>query len=120
MAEYSYVRFLEMGFDSTKIDCLPTGRVMSNRTYTSAIVLRDWIKTSNKPYNKIDVLSIGCHSARSRYLFQLAMNDLADVGVISIPNPSYDNIRWWRTSQGARIVISEFIGFIYVRFFFFP
>lgn len=120
MAEHTYAGFLELHFDSSKIYCLPTGNVLSNRTYTSGIVLKNWIEEASLNYTKIDVLSVGCHSARSKYLFELALGDQYEVGVVSITNPSYDNYRWWKTSQGARIVISEVVGFLYVRFFFFP
>jgi hypothetical protein len=120
MAEYSYANFLALNFDSTKIYCLPSGKALSNRTYTSGTVLKHWIQEQNLPFTKIDVLSIGCHSARSKYLFQLALGDQYEVGVISIRNPSYNNSRWWETSQGARVVISETIGFLYAKFIFFP
>lgn len=120
MAEHTYAGFLKLRFNSSKIDCLPTGKVLSNRTYTSGVVLKRWIEESSSVYSKIDILSVGCHSARSKYLFQLALGDQYEVGVVSITNPSYDNKRWWKTSQGARIVISEVVGFLYVRFFFFP
>lgn len=120
MAEYSYVRFLELDFDSTQIYCLPSGKALSNRTYNSGTVLKRWIQEQKLPYTKIDIFSVGCHSARSKYLFQLALGDQYEVGVVSIRNPSYNTSRWWETSQGARVVISEVIGFLYARFIFFP
>jgi hypothetical protein len=42
------------------------------------------------------------------------------VGIIAIENKSYDNKKWWKTSTGARNVIGETIGYIYVSIFFNP
>lgn len=120
MAEYTYANFLKLNFDSTKIYCLPSGKALKNRTYNSGTILKHWMQETNVPYTKIDILAVGCHSARSKYLFQLALGNAYEVGVVSVNSPSYSNARWWETSQGARVVISETIGFLYAKFIFFP
>lgn len=120
MAEYSYAGFKELNFDTTQVYCVPSGKAVVNRTYHSGSVLKRWLREQKLPYTKIDVLAVGCHAARSKYLFQLALGDEYEVGVISIRNPSYDNKHWWKTSQGARVVIGETIGFLYAKFIFYP
>lgn len=120
MAELSYATFIELGFDSTKLIAIPGGQNLRNRTYASAVSLKNWFNEKNVVSGKIDVLAIGSHARRSKYLFQMALGEKFDVGVVVIRNRTYDNKHWWRSSQGARTVISEIIGYLYVVFFFFP
>ena len=60
------------------------------------------------------------HARRTRLLFQKALGDKVDVGVIGIPNPDYDAKHWWRYSDGVREVIGESIAYVYAKLFFHP
>lgn len=120
MAGLTYATFIKMGFDSTKISCLPTGNVLRNRTYSSALKLDNWLKSQNIQVQQIDVLAVGCHAARSKYLFEMALGDQIEVGVVVVEDLDYDIDRWWQTSKGLRTVLSEGLGYFYVRFFFLP
>ena len=120
MAELSYATFIKLGFDSSKLVCLPTGLVERNRTFTSAKALRNWLDENAPDYQSADIVVMGCHAARSIYLYELALEKTYKVGVISIQEPGYEVKKWWKTSKGVRTVIGEFLGYIYVRFFYFP
>lgn len=120
MADLSYSTFLVLGFDSTRIHKIPGGRVYKNRTYTSALSLKNYFSKQKITTAKIDMLAIGCHASRSQYLFQKALGENFDVGVYAIPDKSYDIEKWWKSSKGARTVLSESIAYFYVRLFFKP
>jgi len=50
----------------------------------------------------------------------MALGDDVKVGVISIPDTRFDPSAWWKTSEGARSVLTESIGYVYARVFFSP
>lgn len=94
-----------------------TGR---DRTYTSAIALRDYFHAHDIPVSAINVLTEDTHARRSQLLFQEAFGREVKVGIISVHDPDYDARHWWRTSEGFRSVLDEGFAYIYARFFFFP
>ncbi|MCG6186916.1 ElyC/SanA/YdcF family protein [Maribellus maritimus] len=120
LAELTRATFLELGFDSTKVIAIPGETVLRNRTYTSGLTLKSYFEEQNIKKAKVDVVSTGCHSRRSMLLFQKALGDNFEVGVFAIEDNSYELKKWWKTSRGARTVISETIAFFYSKFFFYP
>jgi hypothetical protein len=53
-------------------------------------------------------------------LYEKAFGKNVVVGIISVPNPDYDVRHWWRYSDGVREVLSESVGYVYARLFFYP
>jgi hypothetical protein len=70
--------------------------------------------------DSLDVHSLGPHARRSRWLYQRAFGDAVAVGVIAAVPRSYDPAAWWRSSDGARTVLSELAGWVWVRLIFDP
>ena len=117
-----------VGADLLKKNGLPNGsvqmvpsRVMDrDRTYGSAVALRNWFRDHNMAVSGIDIVTEDLHARRTRLLFQKALGDKVAVGVIAIPNPDYDAKRWWRYSEGLKNVLSEAATFLYARLLFYP
>lgn len=118
MAEVTAASFLQMGFDKEKIVAIPGGEYKRDRTYNSAVSLKKWIKENNINVKKIDVLAVGSHARRSRFLFARAMEKEYEVGIISVKDPAYNSDNWWKSSVGVRTVLSETIAYFYVLLFF--
>ena len=91
-----------------------------DRTYSSAIALRNWFRAHQITVQGINVLTEDAHARRTRLLFQEAFGHDVTVGIISIQNPDYNPKRWWRYSEGVRDVLGESIAYIYARFLFHP
>lgn len=91
-----------------------------DRTYSSAVALKNWLHEHSVSVRAINVLTEGAHARRTRMLFQEALGKDIAVGIISVPSPDYDTRHWWRYSEGVREVISETIAYTYARFFFWP
>ena len=91
-----------------------------DRTYYSAVALRDWFHEHNMDVKSFNIVAESTHARRTWLLFQEAFGDKVKVGVIAIQNPDYDAKRWWRSSDGFRDVTSEGIAYIYAKFFFHP
>ena len=107
------------GIPREEIQMVPSHVNGRDRTYSSAVALRDWFREHNTPVYSINVLTEGAHARRTRLLYQKALGRNMTVGIIAVSNPDY-NPQWWRYSDGAREVIGESIAYIYARFFFYP
>jgi len=55
-----------------------------------------------------------------RLLYRLAFGPNVAVGVLTARSSDYDANAWWRTSTGARDVLDQAIGVLWVKCFFRP
>lgn len=118
--EFSAATLQKLGFDSSKITVVAVEEdILKDRTYISALALHDWM-VQNKQVKNFNLVTLGAHARRSRHLFQMAFEDRCEIGVISIPNQSYNPDNWWQSSSGFREINKELIAWIYARFFFRP
>lgn len=92
--------------------------VQQDRTFHSAMKVRRWFEDGNITRARLDVLTLGPHARRSRLLFRKALGEGFEVGVIAVADRRFDSAHWWRTSEGVRSVLGEFIAYLYARFFF--
>lgn len=85
-AELARKRFLKMGIDSSLIMAIPCQRVKINKTLTSALAVRDWLKTTNIEVKGINVVSSGTHAARTWMIYNKILDKKFDIGIISLPD----------------------------------
>lgn len=111
---------LKAGLPPERVQMVPAPGVGRDRTYTSAVALRDWLRVHQVAAPSIDVLTEDAHARRTRLLFQDAFGSATKVGIISVKDPDYDAARWWRYSEGVREVLGESIAYLYARFLFHP
>ena len=110
----------KIGVSAEFIQMVPSHISGRDRTYSSAIALRDWFREHGMTVRSINVLTEDAHARRTQLLFQKAFGSGVSVGIISIPDPDYDAKHWWRTSEGVREVLDESIAYVYARIFFHP
>ena len=91
-----------------------------DRTYSSALALREWFRTHGQRVKSFNVLTEGAHARRTQLLFQAAFGPAVHVGIISVPDTDYDAAHWWRYSEGVREVLGESIAYLYAKFLFHP
>jgi hypothetical protein len=91
-----------------------------DRTFLSALMVREWMRRSGIKYDKLDVFSQGAHARRSRLLYRLAFGSDFGIGILAARSADYDAGQWWRTSTGAREVLEQAIGLLWVKCFFWP
>ena len=94
--------------------------VQADRTYHAAMAVKAWLAAQRLPSTSIDVVTLGPHARRTRVLYEKALGDGVEVGVIAVNDFRIDSRHWWRTSQGARSVIGEAVGYVYARLLFSP
>lgn len=110
----------KLGIPEEIVHMVPSHVSGRERTYNSAVALRDWFRDHDMTVESIDVLTEDCHARRTKLLYQKAFGKKMRVGIINVANPDYDPKQWWRFSDGVREVIGESIAYIYARFFFYP
>jgi uncharacterized SAM-binding protein YcdF (DUF218 family) len=108
------------GLANGSVQMVPSRVMDRDRTYSSAVALRNWFRDRNMAVSGIDVVTEDLHARRTRLLFQKALGDKVAVGVIAIPNPDYDAKHWWRYSEGLKDVLSETATYVYARLLFYP
>jgi len=108
------------GIRDDVVQMVPSRVFARERTYSSAIALRDWFREHNLAIHSFNVLTQDCHARRTQLLYQKALGRNVTVGIIAVSNPDYDPKDWWRYSDGVREVIGESIAYIYAKFFFYP
>jgi hypothetical protein len=108
------------GVPDEALQMVPSRVIARDRTYSSAVALRDWFRDHNLAIHSFNVLTEDCHARRTELLYQEAFGKKVAVGIIAVSNPDYNPKNWWRYSDGVREVIGEGIAYIYARFFFYP
>ena len=117
-----------VGADRLKSEGVPAGlvhvvasRIMArDRTYSSAVALREWCRAHQISLSSINVLTEDIHARRTRLLYQKALGDEVRIGIIAVQSPDYDARYWWRYSEGVRAVIGECFAYVYAKYFFRP
>jgi len=119
-AEAGSAMLVKLGLNADVVRPVPAPRTWTDRTYISAIALRNWFLRYGVEERTLTVMSLGVHARRSRALFQEAIGRSTRVGVIAIEDRSYDPNRWWRSSEGFRTVTDEAIAYLYATLLFYP
>jgi hypothetical protein len=108
------------GVPDESLQMVPSRVIARDRTYSSALALREWFRDHNLAVHSFNVLTEDCHARRTQLLYQEAFGKKVAVGIIAVSNPDYNPKDWWRYSDGVREVIGESIAYIYAKFFFYP
>jgi uncharacterized SAM-binding protein YcdF (DUF218 family) len=108
------------GIRDERLQMVPSRVMDRDRTYGSAVALRNWFQEHDMAVRSVNVITEDTHARRTRLLFAKALGENVTVGIIAVPNPDYDGRRWWRYSEGVREIIGESIAYVYARFFFYP
>ena len=91
-----------------------------DRTYSSAVALREWWRAHGVNVTNFNVLTEDAHARRTQFLFQKAFGREVKVGVVAVVDTDYEAAHWWRYSEGVRLILGESIAWIYARFIFRP
>ncbi len=110
----------KFGVPAESVQMVPSREMDRDRTYSSAVALRNWFRDHDIRVRSFDILTEDLHARRTRLLFQEAFGDTVKVGIISIPNPDYDQKHWWRYSEGVESALGETVAYLYAKFFFWP
>jgi hypothetical protein len=89
------------------VDAVPAPATAQDRTYASAVWLRDWAARERVALEAFDLYTLGAHARRSRMLYRLAFGDGVQVGIVAGAPRRADPRRWWTSSEAAKAVWLE-------------
>lgn len=116
--DYAAGLLVKEGTPKDRVDKISFLITRKDRTYHSAIAVKNWFAEHGNSVKSIDVAALGPHARRSRLMYQKAFGNDVNVGIIAMTNQTYDPNHWWRSSEGVREVLGESIAYLYARFFF--
>jgi hypothetical protein len=119
-AEFTAEKLREAGAPADRVHPVPAPLVGKDRTYTMALGLKKRLESDGVSTAKINIVSFGPHSRRTRLLYELAFGPSSQIGMIAITDREFHPDQWWKTSVGVRSVIGEAIAYGYARFIFRP
>jgi hypothetical protein len=119
-AEYASQALRARGLPPEVLAVVPSPPSARERTFLSAVLVREWIEQNRADARALDVVSQGAHARRSWSLYRMAFGDGAAVGIRATAPDGYDGALWWRTSSGAKEVISEAIAWTWTACCFHP
>lgn len=99
---------------ASKVVEIPVGPAR-NRTYAGAVAFRNWLRTSGAKIRSVDVFTQGVHARKSWILFEHALGDSYEIGVIAGPEHSYDPRLWLISPRGLWIVSRNVAGYLYFK-----
>ena len=108
------------GMPEEYLQRVPRQMVDRDRTYGSALALKQWFAEHHLEVRSLNIVTEGAHARRTQLLFQEALGPDVKVGIIAAQNPDYDPARWWHYSEGVREVIGESIAYLYAKLLFHP
>jgi glycosyltransferase involved in cell wall biosynthesis len=111
---------VKAGVPAALVRMAPSHEKGRDRTYSSALALREFFQTNGAAVHSFNVLTEDAHARRTGLLFQEAFGTNAAVGIISVPDPDYDPARWWHYSEGVREILAESVAWCYAEFVFHP
>lgn len=118
-AEVARGWLLAHGLADSLVVALNAPEVDYNKTYTSALAVRQWMAAQGKtvPFN---LFSVGAHARRSRMLFAKAFDGKVRVGIIASPRRGYSEDNWWKVKAGRQFVMDQVLKYLYAKFIFYP
>jgi hypothetical protein len=118
-AEFAAANLAALGLATNVIVAVPPPPVSRDRTYASALALKDWLQRDDaRSIRAVNLFSLGPHSRRSWLLFRKALGRRVKVGVVSCADHGYDSRRWWASSNGVSATVNEAIAYLYARLLF--
>lgn len=112
-AEKAAVFLINQGLNKQFIKAIPAPASAQNRTFLSAVMVRDWLTREYPQINRLDVVSLGVHARRTQQLYQTAFDDTASIGIYAVNTKRYRIDQWWKTTEGLKAVLAEVLGIGY-------
>ncbi len=103
------------GLAAAEVVAVPAPASAQDRTFLSAVVVRDWSRRLEPPLDALDLFSSGTHARRSRLAYRMAFGPEVAIGVLAAAPHHYDLDHWWRTSAGAKSVLGELLSLAWTR-----
>jgi hypothetical protein len=119
-AEFARDQLIRRGLAEALVIAVPAPASAQDRTFLSAVMVREWAEKSGLALDALDVYSSGAHSRRTRLVYRLAFGSGVRIGILAARPSGYDPEAWWKSSAGTKTVLSEAVGWVWTKLFFHP
>ena len=89
----------------------------NHRTFESAVTTWRTLRDSGIKPAQLNVFTFGPHAGRSALVFTKVYSDGSKIGVIGWVPAEYDREPWWLSSERARELLEETVGYVYELLF---
>ena len=110
----------KMGLREDQVEAVPAPFAQQDRTYLSAVALKNWLREHSRSHSRMHVISEGPHARRTRLLFEKAMGDGVTIGITRVPEANYEPKKGGKGRYGVMAVIDEAVAYGYARLLFRP
>ncbi len=112
-AEVAEDGLVAAGVAREKIIAAPAREVEAQRTYESALAVRQKLTARNLHPTAITVFTRGAHAGRTQLVYAKVFGPTVPVGIISWLPPARQTEPWWHSSTRAKDLLIETIGCLY-------
>ena len=119
-AERAAGYLLEQGLPQQRIAIVNVPYSAQDRTFLSAVMVREWFKQQGISLNRLDIFSSSVHTRRSRDLYRLAFGDQIEIGITASEPRDFTPAHWWKSNDNGKGVAVEFAGWFLVKCCFYP
>jgi hypothetical protein len=112
-AQMAASEMMRLGVPQEEIVVATSENTEEHRTFESAVAVWRTLRDAGIKPRALNVFTFGPHARRSALVFAKVNADVAKVGVIAWVPPDYQHERWWHSSERAKQLLEETIGYIY-------
>jgi hypothetical protein len=112
-AQMAAREMIRLGFPQEEIVVATSGNTEKHRTFASAVAVWRTLRDAGIKPKALNVFTFGAHARRSALVFAKVNADAAKIGVVAWVPPEYQHERWWHSSERAKQLLEETIGYIY-------
>lgn len=99
---------------------VPAPAAAQDRSYLSALMVREWAMQNGVALGALDVYSAGVHARRSWLVYRMAFGEAVEVGVLAARPADHDPQRWWTSSVGTKTTLGEILSLAWTKCCFWP
>ena len=115
------VEFLRsQGISDSLVTFVTTPNIEYDRTYATAVAVAQWLEAHPEVPPVVHVFSKGVHARRSWLMYQEALGNDRNVGVIACRRRSRNENNWWEIPGSRAYVMVQIAKYLYAKFFFWP
>jgi hypothetical protein len=119
-AEQAAYILQQLGVPKQRVISVPSPFTTKNRSYLTAITVRDWLNTHHPELNTITLFTGHVHARRSHTLYEMAFAPNKHIGIIAAAPEEFALNSWWNSSSGVKSVLGETISLTWTLCCFFP
>jgi hypothetical protein len=108
------------GLDAVPVVSVPSPPTLQDRTFVSAVWVRDAARRAGVPLTQVDVFTHDVHARRTRLLYRMAFGPEVAVGIMASTPQEYDTKRWWTNSYALKTLLGEAISLAWTNCCFWP